>query len=46
MGKRSAVGEVFLGNMGSIQWELRPFMQREDQPAMETELEHIAAKVL
>ena len=23
MGKRSAAGELFLGNMGSIQWETR-----------------------
>jgi RNA-directed DNA polymerase len=44
MGKRSAVGEVFLGNMGSIQWESRPFIQREDQLTMETGLEHIAAR--
>ena len=44
MGKRSAAGELFLGNMGSIQRETRPSMQREDQPTMETELERIAAK--
>jgi RNA-directed DNA polymerase len=44
MGKRSAVVEVFLGNMGSIQRETRPFIQREDQLTMETGLEHIAAK--
>src|ERR1700758_81645 len=44
MGKRSAVGELFLGNMGSIQRETRPSMQREDQPTMETKLEQIAAK--
>ena len=31
MGKRSAVAEVFLGNMGSIQRETRPFMQWEDK---------------
>src|ERR1700676_2567425 len=44
MGKRSAAGEVFLGNMGSIQRETRPSMQREDQLTMETKLEQIAAK--
>jgi RNA-directed DNA polymerase len=44
MGKRSAVVELFLGDMGSIQWEIRPSMQREDPPTMETKLEQIAAK--
>jgi RNA-directed DNA polymerase len=44
MGKRSAAGELFLGDMGSIQRELRPSIQREDQLTMETELERIAAK--
>jgi hypothetical protein len=44
MGKRSAIGELFLGNMGSIQRETRPSMQREDQLTMETKLEQIAAK--
>ena len=44
MGKRSATGELFLGNMGSIQWETRPSIQREDQLTMETKLEQIAAK--
>ena len=44
MGKRSAAGELFLGNMGSIQGEIRPSMQREDQLTMETGLERIAAK--
>ena len=44
MGKRSAAGELFLGNMGSIQWETRPSIQREDQLTMETKLEQIAAK--
>ena len=44
MGKRSAAGELFLGNMGSIQRETRPSIQREDQLTMETKLEHIAAK--
>ena len=44
MGKRSAAGELFLGNMGSMQGEIRPSMQREDQLTMETGLERIAAK--
>jgi RNA-directed DNA polymerase len=44
MGKRSAVVELFLGDMGSIQRELRPSIQREDQLTMETKLEQIAAK--
>ena len=44
MGKRSAVVELFLGNMGSIQQETRPSIQREDQLTMETKLEQIAAK--
>ena len=44
MGKRSAVVELFLGNMGSIQRESRPSIQREDQLTMETKLEQIAAK--
>src|ERR1700690_872522 len=44
MGKRSAVVELFLGDMGSIQRELRPSTQREDQLTMETKLEQIAAK--
>jgi RNA-directed DNA polymerase len=44
MGKRSAVGELFLGNMGSIQREIRPSMQREEQLTMETKLEQIAVK--
>ena len=30
---------LFLGNMGSIQRETRPSMQREDQLTMETKLE-------
>jgi hypothetical protein len=33
-----------LGNMGSIQRETRPSIQREDQLTMETKLEQIAAK--
>jgi RNA-directed DNA polymerase len=44
MGKRSAAGELFLGDMGSIQRELQPSIQREDQLTMETGLERIAAK--
>src|SRR3989475_11417258 len=44
MGKRSAVVELFLGDMGSMQRETRPSMQREDQLTMETKLEQIAAK--
>ena len=46
MGKRSAVVELFLGNMGSIQRELRPSTQREDQLTMETKLEQIAVKAV
>ena len=42
MGKRPA--EVFVGNMGSIQREIRASMQREDTPTMETGLERIAAR--
>ena len=44
MGKRSALVELLLGNMGSMQRETRPSMQREDQPTMATKLEQIAAK--
>jgi RNA-directed DNA polymerase len=44
MGKRSAVVELLLGNMGSMQREIRPSMQREDQPTMPTKLEQIAVK--
>ena len=46
MGKRSAVVELFLGDMGSIQRELRPSIQREDQLTMETTLEQIAVKAV
>src|SRR5476651_588910 len=46
MGKRSAVLELFLGDMGSIQRELRPSTQREDQLTMETKLEQIAVKAV
>src|SRR5437899_11283322 len=44
MGKRPAEDELFEGNMGSIQREIRASMQREDKPTMETGLERIAAK--
>src|SRR5689334_20026132 len=44
MGKRSAVVELLLGNTGSMQREIRPSMQREDQPTMATKLEQIAVK--
>jgi len=44
MGKRPAEVELFVGNMGSIQREVRPSMQREESPVMETGLEQIAAK--
>jgi hypothetical protein len=46
MGKRSAVVELFLGDMGSIQRELRPSTQREDQLTMETKLEQKAVNQL
>src|SRR5450432_2343063 len=46
MGKRSAVVELFLGDMGSIQRELRPSTQREDRLTMETKLEQIAVKAV
>src|ERR1700737_3639323 len=46
MGKRSAVVELFLGDMGSMQRELRPLIKREDQPPMETKLEQIAVKAV
>src|ERR1039457_99445 len=46
MGRRSAVVELFLGDMGSIQRELRPSTQREDQLTMETKLEQIAVKAV
>ena len=46
MGKRSAVVELFLGDMGSIQWEIQPASQREDLLAMATKLEQIAANLL
>jgi hypothetical protein len=46
MGKRSAVVELFMGDMGFIQRELRPSIQREDQLTMETKLEQIAVKAV
>src|SRR3979411_1473770 len=46
MGQRSAVVELFLGDMGSMQRELRPSTQREDQLTMETKLEQIAVKAV
>jgi hypothetical protein len=46
MGKRSAVVELFLGDVGSIQRELRPSIQREDQLTMETKLEQITVKAV
>src|ERR1700716_382465 len=46
MGKRSAVVELFLGDMGSMQRELRPSIQREDQLTMETKLEQIAVNAV
>ena len=44
MGKRSAGVELPLGNMGFMQREIRPSMQREDQPTMATKLGQIAVK--
>ena len=46
MGKRSAVVELFLGDMGSIQRESRPSILREDQLTMETKLEQKAVNQL
>jgi hypothetical protein len=46
MGKRSAVVELFLGDMGSMQRELRPSIQREDQPTVETKPEQIAVNAV
>src|ERR1019366_256631 len=46
MGKRSAAVELFLGDMGSIQRELRPSTQREDQLTMKRKLEQIAVKAV
>jgi RNA-directed DNA polymerase len=44
MGKRPADVGLFEGNMASIQWEIRPSMQRDESPTMETGLERIAEK--
>src|SRR5260370_2819189 len=44
MGKRSAVVELFLGDMVSIQRETRPSIQREEQLTRETKLQKIAGK--
>jgi hypothetical protein len=46
MGKRSAEVELCFGDMGSMQRELRPSVQREDQPTTETKLEQIAVKAV
>src|ERR1700737_3522865 len=46
MGKRSAVVELFLGDMGSMQRELRPSILREDQLTRKTKLEQIAVKAV
>jgi len=42
MGKRPAGVELFEGNMVSMQREIRPSMQRDEPPTMETGLERIA----
>lgn len=44
MGKRPAEDELFEGDMGSIQWEIRTSMQREEKPTVKTELERITTK--
>jgi hypothetical protein len=44
MGKRPAGVELFEGNMASMQREIRPSMQRDEPPTMETGLEQIADK--
>ena len=44
MGKRPAGVELFEGNMASMQREIRPSMQRDEPPTMETGLERIADK--
>ena len=38
--------EMFEGNMASMEREIRPSMQRDEPPTMETGLERIADKVL
>ena len=45
-GSGQAAVELFLGDMGSIQRELRPSTQREVQLTMETKLEQIAVKAV
>src|SRR3954467_15197305 len=44
MGKRPAGVELFEGNMVSMQRGIRPSMQRDEPPTMETGLERIADK--
>src|SRR4051812_576738 len=44
MGKRPAGVELFEGNMASMQKGIRPSMQRDEPPTMETGLERIADK--
>jgi RNA-directed DNA polymerase len=44
MGKRPAGVELFEGNMASMQRGIRPSMQRDESPTMETGLERIADK--
>jgi RNA-directed DNA polymerase len=44
MGKRPAGVELFEGNMASMQWEIRPSIQRDGTPTMETGLERIAER--
>src|SRR3954464_10751365 len=44
MGKRPAGVELFEGNMASMQRGIRPSMQRDEPPTMETGLERIAEK--
>src|SRR5712664_2997875 len=46
MGKRSAVVEWFLGDMGSIQRESRPSILREEQLTMEMKLKQIAVRAV
>ena len=44
MGKRPTDDELFVGNMGSIQWEIRTSIQRENPLTMKTGHERIAEK--
>jgi hypothetical protein len=46
MGKRPAGVELFEGNMATMQWEIRPSIQRDGTPTMETGLERIAGRLL